>query len=180
MPQLPPCYAFDMRFNFFRVGASVVALLTIILIITFAFFAFHSILTRVQGPGLFPTPSPIASPSPAVSALVLTEPDFQSANPRSLPQGATLTVSLTDSFPVPGSSTIWSTSSDSPSVLSPLVQSNPSPAPGIGDLPYSATFRAASAGTSVLHAHATRSCEAMLKSACPDWDYSISITVIAA
>jgi hypothetical protein len=93
--------------------------------------------------------------------------------------GDTVRMQLVESFPVPGSSLVWAVTSSDPSVLSgiateraPQVRSGPG-----GTDTYTATFKAAGVGRATLNAHGATTCEAMLKSSCPDRNFTINVVV---
>jgi hypothetical protein len=118
--------------------------------------------------------------SPHLQPTTLTLSDTNAGSSFTIATGSTIQVQLQDQFPVPGSSLVWSLSSSDSSVLAPLPVSSPTPRPALGNVPVTFTFHASAAGTSLLHAHGATSCEAMLKSACPDKDFSITIIVGAS
>ncbi len=90
--------------------------------------------------------------------------------------GDHIRVKLQDEFPVPGSSLVWRVSSSS-GVLALESESGPSPQQGLHAADYTAEFVATSAGQTVLTAHGATSCEAMAKPACPDKEFTITVTV---
>jgi hypothetical protein len=155
-----------MRISLFRLLTGALALVVIIAIWFLALHGFSSLNIHLN---------PFA-PSP--TALVLKQTD---ANHNfSISAGSTVQVQLYDQFPVPGSATIWSVTSSNSSVLSLVSEVVPSPLPAAGPALYSATFMASSPGVSVLNAHGATTCEAMLKTACPDQDFIITILVVAS
>ena len=91
--------------------------------------------------------------------------------------GDEVRITLQDQFPVPGSSLVWRVTSSAPRVLSLASESRPSPAPGLGNRDYVAVFATEEAGQATLDAHGTTECEAMMKSACPDRDFTITVVV---
>jgi hypothetical protein len=91
--------------------------------------------------------------------------------------GDTIRVKLQDSFPVPGSSLVWSVSSSSPSILSPTSTTAPTPAPMRGVSPYVADFLAQTSGQAILNARGATTCEAMAKQYCPDQAFTIRVIV---
>lgn len=149
----------------FRLLAAAFALV----IIAVVFFVALGSLPSLSIP-VFPT-----NPSPSPSPVILTQAD--ASRSISLVSGTHILLQLQDQFPVPGSSLVWVASSSSPAVLALLSQSSPSPAPGLGNAPYIATFVARSPGATTIVAHGATTCEAMAKSACPDRDFTITITV---
>lgn len=92
--------------------------------------------------------------------------------------GDNLVVTLEDNYPVPGSSLVWNVSSPDamlgagPATRSPQVRSGP----GAHDT-YTAVFRAMASGQGVLEAHGATSCEAMVKTSCPDRDFTITVVI---
>jgi hypothetical protein len=92
--------------------------------------------------------------------------------------GDTVRVSLVENRPVPGSSLTWDVTSSNPSVLQPgAVTRNPAIITPVGSDTYTADFLALSGGQAVLDAHGTTSCEAMVKTACPDRDLNLTVVV---
>ena len=94
--------------------------------------------------------------------------------------GDTVRVVLIDSYPVPGSSLVW-TVTGAPAVVLKAGPQNRSPqvrdsGPGRTDT-YTAEFLAASAGQAVLDAEGATTCEAMAKSGCPDQHFTITVVV---
>jgi predicted secreted protein len=92
--------------------------------------------------------------------------------------GDTVRVTLVENRPVPGSSLTWNVTSSDPSVLQPgAVTRNPATITPVGSDTYTADFLALKNGQAVLDAHGTTSCEAMVKTACPDRDFKITVVV---
>ena len=81
-----------------------------------------------------------------------------------------------DKRPVPGSSLVWTASSTDPGVLE-LTSSEHAPAAPARDSLYSALFVADRRGTVKIHAAGATTCEAMLKSACPDRSADVVVNV---
>jgi predicted secreted protein len=86
-------------------------------------------------------------------------------------------VKLQDQFPVPGSSLVWQVSTSPTGVLALEAESGPSPQQALRAGDYTAEFVARSQGHAVLTAHGATSCEAMAKQACPDREFTITVTV---
>jgi len=92
--------------------------------------------------------------------------------------GDTVRVQLIEDRPVPGSSLKWDVTGSQPSVLQAgAVTRNPATMTPVGSDTYTADFLALSSGQAMLDAHGTTSCEAMLKTACPDRDFKITVIV---
>jgi hypothetical protein len=92
--------------------------------------------------------------------------------------GDAVRVTLVENRPVPGSSLTWSVTSSDPSVVQPgAVTRNPATVTPVGSDTYTADFLALKSGQAVLDAHGTTSCEAMVKTACPDRDLMITVVV---
>lgn len=94
--------------------------------------------------------------------------------------GDTVRVVLDDTYPVPGSSLVWSVASSPAAILQPgAVSRSPqvrTSGPGRTDT-YTAEFRAISAGQAVLDAKGATTCEAMAKTGCPDQHFTITVVV---
>jgi predicted secreted protein len=95
--------------------------------------------------------------------------------------GDTLRVQLVETFPVPGSSLVWDVTSTDPAVLAVTKTGRTGPpqagpGPGRTDT-YTASFNAVAAGQSTLDAHGATTCEAMMKQACPDRNFTITVVV---
>lgn len=94
--------------------------------------------------------------------------------------GDTVRVILDDTYPVPGSSLVWTVASSTGAVLQPgAISRSPqvrTSGPGRTDT-YTAEFRAISAGQAVLDAKGATTCEAMAKSGCPDQHFTITVVV---
>lgn len=116
------------------------------------------------GPGSTATPTPIR----------VTETDFGQTIRAS--QGQSVEVELIDRRPVPGSSLVWSVSSTDAAVLE-LKSELPGVAAPMKDSVYRAWFVARRAGTAKIHAAGATTCEAMLKSGCPDRSADVTIQV---
>ena len=93
--------------------------------------------------------------------------------------GDTVRIVLDDTYPVPGSSLVWTVASSPATILQPGATSR-SPqvrnGPGRTDT-YTADFRAVSAGQALLDAKGATTCEAMAKSSCPDQHFTITVVV---
>ena len=93
--------------------------------------------------------------------------------------GDTVRIVLNDTYPVPGSSLVWTVASLPATILEPRATTR-SPqvrnGPGRTDT-YTADFRAISAGQAVLDAKGATTCEAMAKSSCPDQHFTITVVV---
>ena len=113
----------------------------------------------------------------AKPTLVLHETD--ATKTFALPAGSKVEINLTDHFPIPGSSLVWSVISSDSTTLSPLSESSPAPLPGAVTAPYRATFLARSRGLGILAAHGATTCESMPKAFCPDQSFTITILVLA-
>lgn len=115
---------------------------------------------------------------PAASTIVLHEAD--AGKTFSVHGGDLVQVVLLDTYPVPGSSLVWTVSASPAGVLKAGAQ-NRSPqvreaGPGRTDT-YTAEFLATSAGQAVLDAKGATTCEAMAKSGCPDQHFTITVVV---
>jgi hypothetical protein len=93
--------------------------------------------------------------------------------------GDTVRIVLDDTYPVPGSSLVWTVASSPAAILQPGATTR-SPqvrnGPGRTDT-YTADFRAISAGQALLDAKGATTCEAMAKSNCPDQHFTITVVV---
>jgi hypothetical protein len=94
--------------------------------------------------------------------------------------GDTVRVVLVDTYPVPGSSLVWTVSASPAGILKASLE-NRSPqvrdaGPGRTDT-YTAEFVATSAGQAALDAKGATTCEAMAKSGCPDQQFTITVVV---
>jgi hypothetical protein len=118
------------------------------------------------------TPAPVAT-----TTVELMETDAgKTFNVRG---GSTVRVVLTDNYPVPGSSLVWTVAASPSAVLRPGLQ-NRTPqvrnGPGRTDT-YTAEFLAVGAGQAVLDAKGATTCEAMAKAGCPDQHFTITVVV---
>jgi hypothetical protein len=87
-----------------------------------------------------------------------------------------ISVELTESFPVPGSSLTWDVTTSTPSVLKlQEVKRDPADRPRQGTDAYTARFFASEAGEGKLFARGSQTCEAMLT--CPQKDFTVTIEV---
>jgi len=92
--------------------------------------------------------------------------------------GDVVSVQLTESFPVPGSSLTWDVSSSAPSVLKLRdVTRDPAQRPVKGTVKYTADFSATAAGEAKLFARGAQTCEAM--PSCPQKDFTVTVDVTA-
>jgi FtsP/CotA-like multicopper oxidase with cupredoxin domain len=117
-------------------------------------------------------------PVPAAGGTVLLSAS-DAGKTISVHGGDTVRITLADSYPVPGSSLVWSVASSPASVLQPgAVSRSPQlkSGPGRTDT-YTAEFRAISAGQAVLAAKGATTCEAMAKAYCPDQQFTITVLV---
>jgi hypothetical protein len=94
--------------------------------------------------------------------------------------GDTVRLVLVDTYPVPGSSLVWTVAALPAGVLK-AGSENRSPqvrdaGPGRTDT-YTAEFVAVSAGQATLDAKGATTCEAMAKSGCPDQHFTITVVV---
>jgi hypothetical protein len=120
-----------------------------------------------------------AAAAPAARTVDLGEKD--AGTTVEVRAGDTLRVQLVETFPVPGSSLVWSVTSSDPAVLSvikadrtPQVRSGPG-----GTDTYTIFLDASHAGHASLDAHGATTCEAMLKQSCPDRNFTITVVVTA-
>lgn len=94
--------------------------------------------------------------------------------------GDTVRVVLVDTYPVPGSSLVWTVAASPAGVLKAGAWSRSAQVrdsgPGRTDT-YTAEFLAASASRAVLDASGATTCEAMAKSGCPDQHFTITVVV---
>ena len=119
-----------------------------------------------------------AQATSAASTIVLKQAD--AGKTFNIHGGDTIRVVLVDTYPVPGSSLVWTVSASPAGVLKASAQ-NRSPqvrdaGPGRTDT-YMAEFVATSAGQAVLDAQGATTCEAMAKSGCPDQHFTITVVV---
>jgi hypothetical protein len=118
------------------------------------------------------------TPATAATTIVLHQVD--AGKTFTVHGGDTVRVVLIDTYPVPGSSLVW-TATGAPAGVLKFVSENRSPqvrgsGPGRTDT-YSADLLAVSAGQAVLDAKGATTCEAMAKSGCPDQHFTITIVV---
>jgi hypothetical protein len=94
--------------------------------------------------------------------------------------GSTVRVVLTDNYPVPGSSLVWTVAASPTAVLKAGAENRTAQVrtggPGRTDT-YTADFLAVGAGQAVLDAKGATTCEAMAKSGCPDQHFTITVVV---
>lgn len=96
-----------------------------------------------------------------------------------MPGGDTIRITLDDTYPVPGSSLVWTVGSSALSVLQAGTTNRTKQVkngPGRTDT-YTADFHAIAAGQAVLNAKGATTCEAMAKPNCPDQQVTITVTV---
>jgi hypothetical protein len=118
------------------------------------------------------------TPATAVTMIVLTQTD--AGKTFNVHGGDTVRVVLVDTYPVPGSSLVWTVGASPAAVLKAGSQ-NRSPqvrdaGPGRTDT-YTAEFIAVGAGQATLDAKGATTCEAMAKSGCPDQHFTITVVV---
>jgi len=93
-------------------------------------------------------------------------------------QGDTVKLDLLDTFPVPGSSVIWTADTSDASVLARVSNSRETPAGIAHSLAhYTAVFRALKQGTAAIRMTGVARCEAMNPAACPQPSGSIAVTI---
>jgi hypothetical protein len=93
--------------------------------------------------------------------------------------GDIVRIVLSDTYPVPGSSLVWTVAGAPTSILQPGAVTRSLQVrngPGRTDT-YTAEFKAMSAGQAVLDAKGATTCEAMAKSNCPDQHFTITVVV---
>ena len=92
--------------------------------------------------------------------------------------GDTVKLDLLDTYPVPGSSVIWTADTSDASVLARLSSSRETPA-GIAhsQAHYTAVFKALKQGTATVWMTGAARCEAMNPAACPQPSGSITVTI---
>lgn len=118
-----------------------------------------------------------AAPQPAAGAVITVTQD-QAGKAVHARVGDTLRLILDEAFPVPGSSLVWTVASSDATILSPSATSGqPSPGPNLKKFTYKADFTALAAGQASLLAHGATTCEAMMKSNCPDRDLQFTVMV---
>ncbi|GAC1617169.1 MAG: hypothetical protein NVS9B1_26650 [Candidatus Dormibacteraceae bacterium] len=106
--------------------------------------------------------------------ITVSETDFGQTT--TVVPGQHLKVVLVDRRPFPGSATIWTAVSSDAAILGLFRQDRGQAAPGRDDT-YTADFLAHRSGTAHLVLTGATSCEAMMKSACPDRVAEISVIV---
>ncbi|HEY2599413.1 MAG TPA: hypothetical protein VGJ79_13145 [Candidatus Dormibacteraeota bacterium] len=118
------------------------------------------------------------TPAAAATTVVLHQTD--AGKTFNVHGGDTVRIVLIDTYPVPGSSLVWTVTAAPASVLkfvseirSPQVRGS---GPGRTDT-YTADFLAVGAGQAVLDAKGATTCEAMAKSGCPDQHFTITNVV---
>jgi hypothetical protein len=114
----------------------------------------------------------------AASTIVLHDSD--AGKTFNVHGGDTVRVVLTDKYPVPGSSLVWTVLASPDSVLKAGAWSRSAQVrdsgPGRTDT-YTADFKAVAAGQAKLDAKGATSCEAMAKPGCPDQAFTITVVV---
>ena len=128
--------------------------------------------------GLMAAVSCGGTPASAGTTIVLKQTD--AGKTFNLHGGDTVRVVLVDTYPVPGSSLVWTVAASPAGVLKAGASSRSAQVrdsgPGRTDT-YTAEFLAAGAGQAVLDANGATSCEAMAKSGCPDKHFTITVVV---
>jgi hypothetical protein len=118
------------------------------------------------------------NPASAGTTIVLKQTD--AGKTFNVHGGDTVRVVLVDTYPVPGSSLVWTVAASPAGVLKTGAWSRSAQVrdsgPGRTDT-YTAEFLAAVAGQAVLDAKGATSCEAMAKSGCPDQHFTITVVV---
>jgi hypothetical protein len=114
----------------------------------------------------------------AAPAAPLTLHEQDSGHTFSVHVGDTVKVDLLDTFPVPGSSVVWTADTSDAAVLSRLGSTRETPA-GIANSQahYVATFQAVKIGTVTIQIVGAAHCEAMNPAFCPAHTGSITIAV---
>jgi hypothetical protein len=118
------------------------------------------------------------TPANAATTIVLKQTD--AGKTFNVHGGDTVRLVLVDTYPVPGSSLVWTVAA-SPAVVLKAGTENRSPqvrdaGPGRTDT-FTAEFLAVSAGQATLDAKGATTCEAMAKPGCPDQDFTITVVV---
>jgi hypothetical protein len=118
------------------------------------------------------------APANATTTIVLKQTD--AGKTFNVQGGDTVRLVLVDTYPVPGSSLVWTVAATPADVLKAGSQ-NRSPqvrdaGPGRTDT-YTAEFVAVSAGQATLEVKGATTCEAMAKSGCPDQHFTITVVV---
>jgi len=128
--------------------------------------------------GLMAAVSCGGTPANAVTTIVLKQTD--AGKTFNVHGGDTVRVVLVDTYPVPGSSLVWTVTASPAGVLKALSENRSAQVrdagPGRTDT-YRVEFLAASAGQAVLDAKGATTCEAMAKSGCPDQHFTITVVV---
>jgi hypothetical protein len=128
--------------------------------------------------GLMAAVSCGGTPASAGTTTVLKQTD--AGKTFNLHGGDTVRVVLVDTYPVPGSSLVWTVAASPAGVLKAGAWSRSAQVRGSGPGrtdTYTAEFLAAGAGQAVLDANGATSCEAMAKSGCPDQHFTITVVV---
>ncbi len=118
--------------------------------------------------------------TPANAAITIVLKQTDAGKTFNVHGGDTVRVMLVDTYPVPGSSLVWTVAATPAGVLK-AGSENRSPqardaGPGRTDT-YTAEFVAVSAGQATLDAKGATTCEAMAKSGCPDQHFTITVVV---
>ncbi len=128
--------------------------------------------------GLMAAVSCSGTPASAGTTIVLKQTD--AGKTFNVHGGDTVRVVLVDTYPVPGSSLVWTVAASPAGLLKAGAWSRSAQVrdsgPGRTDT-YTAEFLAAGAGQAVLDANGATSCEAMAKSGCPDQHFTITVVV---
>jgi hypothetical protein len=117
-------------------------------------------------------------PAPAAGSTVLLSKS-DAGKTVTVHGGDTIRITLDDTYPVPGSSLVWTVGSSASSVLQAGTTNRTKQVkngPGRTDT-YTADFHAIGAGQAVLNASGATTCEAMAKTNCPDQQFAITVTV---
>jgi hypothetical protein len=110
------------------------------------------------------------------SQLTLHQQDF--GRQYSIHVGDTVKVDLLDTFPVPGSSVVWSAASTDPSVMTRISETRETPATiARSQAHYIAIFKAEKSGAATIKLSGAARCEAMNPAACPQQSGTMTVTV---
>ena len=137
-----------------------------------------AILAALGVIGLVVTGACGAAPVPAAGATIVVH-QTDAGKTFNVRGGDTIRITLTDTYPVPGSSLIWDVAGSPTSVLKQGTVTRSSQVrngPGRTDT-YTADFSAIGAGQATLEAKGATTCEAMAKSNCPDQHFTIIVVV---
>lgn len=127
-------------------------------------------------PGVFALSACTAFAAAPPSQITLHQQD--SGRRDAVHVGDTVEVDLLDSFPAPGSSTIWTADTSNGSVLALISSSRETPARFVGSTAhYVATFKAQKSGEATIKMTGVAHCEAMNPAYCPQPSGAITVTV---